>query len=167
VAGHDTSASSIAAGLRAFIEHPDQWRRLVDDPGLLNTAADEIIRWASPSRHFLRTAAGPTTIRDVTFDAGDSVFLSYPSANHDETVFDNPMSFDIGRRPNPHIAFGFGPHFCLGAHLARMEVKAVFRELAARLQSAELAGQPQLAASITAGGLKHLPINCRVDRHRG
>lgn len=162
VAGHDTSASSIAAGMRALIEHPDQLQRLRDDPSLVSSASEEIIRWASPSRHFLRTSAHPTTIGDVEFAAGENVFMSWPSANHDPEVFDQPDVFDIGRFPNPHLSFGHGPHFCLGAHLARMELNAVFTELIPRLDNVELAGTPEVAASISAGGLKHLPIRYEI-----
>lgn len=163
VAGHDTAASSIAGGMRAFIEHPDQLQRLKDNPELIGSAADEIIRWVSPARHFLRTAAVPYEFGSHQFQPGDTVFLAYPSANHDGTVFRDPYTFDIGRTPNPHVAFGFGPHFCLGAHLARMEVRAVFTELVRRLRHVEFAGEPELGASIAAGGLKRLPIRYELD----
>lgn len=160
VAGHDTAASSIAAGARAFAEHPQQWERLRANPELIDSASDEIIRWASPARHFLRTAAFPYQLSGHQFEAGDTVLLSYPSANRDETVFDQPFVFDIERNPNPHVAFGSGPHFCLGSHLAKLEVKAVFSKLAKRVRSFEVTGQAHQVASIAAGGLSHLPMHC-------
>jgi cytochrome P450 len=117
-------------------------------------------RWGSPARHFLRTAAEPCKLSGQRFEAGDTVFLSYPSANRDEEVFTDPFRFDIGRSPNPHVAFGSGPHFCLGSHLAKLEVKAVFAELAKRVRSFEITGEPRQVASIAAGGLSHLPMRC-------
>lgn len=157
-AGHDTTASAIAGGLHALIENPDQLRRLQDDPGLVATAADEIIRWVTPVKHFMRTATEDYTIRGTTIKKGESVLLSYPSANRDEEVFDRPDEFDITRSPNKHLAFGFGVHYCLGAMLARMEIKAVLAELIPRLRTIELAGEPSLMKTTFVGGLKHLPV---------
>ena len=157
-AGHDTTASALAGGLHAFIEHPDQLRRLQDDPSLLNTAVDEIIRWVTPVKHFMRTATEDYVLRGTTIRAGESVLLSYPSGNRDEEAFVDPFSFDVGGSPNKHLSFGFGVHYCLGAMLARMELKAFFRELLPRLTSVELAGEPQWMKTIFVGGLKTLPI---------
>lgn len=157
-AGHDTTASAIAGGLQALIENPDQLELLRNDPSLVATAADEIIRWVTPVKHFMRTATEDYTIGGVTIKKGESVLLSYPSANRDETVFENPNTFDITRSPNKHLAFGFGVHYCLGAMLARMEIKAILTELIPRLKSVQLAGEPSLMKTTFVGGLKHLPI---------
>jgi cytochrome P450 len=157
-AGHDTTASAIAGGLQALIENPDQMEKLKKDPSLVSTAADEIIRWVTPVKHFMRTATEDYTISGVTIKKGESVLLAYPSANRDEEVFDKPNVFDISRSPNKHLAFGFGVHYCLGAMLARMEIKAILTELIPRLKSVELAGEPSLMKTLFVGGLKHLPI---------
>lgn len=157
-AGHDTTASAIAGGIQAFIENPDQWEKLKKDPSLVATAADEIIRWVTPVKHFMRTAIEDYTIGGVTIKAGESVLLSYPSANRDELVFDRPDVFDISRSPNKHLSFGFGVHYCLGAMLARMEIKAILSEMVGRVKSMELAGEPSLMKTTFVGGLKHLPI---------
>jgi cytochrome P450 len=157
-AGHDTTSSTIAGGLRALIENPDQRRRLTDDPRLMPQAAEEMIRWVTPVKEFMRTAVEDTTVRGVRIAKGQSVYLSYVSANRDEEVFDNPFRFDVGRNPNKHLAFGYGVHFCLGAALARMELNGFFTELLPRLKSIELNGEPELIATTFVGGLKHLPI---------
>ena len=162
-AGHDTTASAMAGGLLALIEHPDQLERLRNDPSLMNTAVDEMIRWVTPVKHFMRTATEDYTVRGTTIKAGESVLLSYPSANRDEDVFDDPYGFDVGRSPNKHLSFGFGVHYCLGAMLARMELKALFRELVPRLTSVELAGEPKWMKTIFVGGLKTLPIRYEVS----
>jgi cytochrome P450 len=161
-AGHDTTSSAMAGGMQALVENPDELQRLRDDPALIATAADEIIRWVTPVRHFMRTATGPYSLRDHQFDAGDWVLLSYPSANRDEDVFPDSFRFDVGRSPNRHLAFGFGAHYCLGAQLARMEIRALLAELIPRLQSAELAGTPELTSTLFVGGLKHLPLKYSV-----
>jgi cytochrome P450 len=157
-AGHDTTSAAMAGGLQALIENPDQLQRLRDDPALVATAADEIIRWVTPVKHFMRNAVEPVDVGGHHFEAGDGVLLSYPSANRDEEVFPNPFSFDVGRSPNRHLAFGFGAHYCLGATLAKMEIKALLTELVPRLEAIELDGEPELAQTLFVGGLKHLPI---------
>jgi cytochrome P450 len=161
-AGHDTTASAMAGGMQALIEHPDQLARLQADPSLIATTADEMIRWVTPVKHFMRTATEPHEMRGRTIEAGQSVLLSYPSANRDEDVFTDPFRFDIGRSPNKHLAFGFGVHFCLGAMLARMELKALFSELVPRLRSIELAGEPALMKTLFVGGLKRLPVRYEI-----
>ncbi|MFM8825876.1 MAG: cytochrome P450, partial [Actinomycetota bacterium] len=144
-AGHDTTASAMAGGVLAFIQHPDQWERLKKDPSLVGTAADEIIRWVTPVKHFMRTANEDYTLASGhTIRKGESVLLSYPSANRDEDVFTDPHVFDIGRSPNKHLSFGFGVHYCLGAMLARMEIKAMLAEMVRRVERFELAGEPKL-----------------------
>ena len=157
-AGHDTTSSAIAGGLQALIENPDQMEKLRRDPSLVTTAADEIIRWVTPVKHFMRTATEDYELSGVTIKKGESVLLSYPSANRDGDVFENPDSFDITRSPNKHLAFGFGVHYCLGAMLARMEIKAMLTELIPRLKSIEIAGEPSLMKTTFVGGLKRLPV---------
>jgi cytochrome P450 len=157
-AGHDTTSATISGGLHALIEHPDQLRRLQEEPELMPLAVDEMIRWVTPVKEFMRTAARDYELRGTTIREGQAVLLSYPSANRDEDVFDDPFRFDVGRDPNKHLAFGFGVHYCLGAALARIEVRAFFEELLPRLGSVELAGAPESIATTFVGGLKRLPI---------
>jgi cytochrome P450 len=157
-AGHDTTSATIAGGLQALIENPDQRKRLRDNPDLMPLATEEMIRWVTPVKEFMRTATADTTVRGVPIAEGDAVYLSYVSANRDEEVFDDPFRFDVARDPNKHLAFGYGVHFCLGAALARIEVNSFFTELLPRLKSIELNGNPELIATTFVGGLKHLPI---------
>ncbi|CAJ1585303.1 cytochrome P450 [[Mycobacterium] wendilense] len=157
-AGHDTTSHAISGGLRALIENPDQLARLGDDMSLMPLAVEEMIRWTTPVKEFMRTAAADTEVRGVPIKEGESVYLAYLSANRDEEVFDDPFSFDVGRDPNKHLAFGYGVHFCLGAALARMEINSFFSALIPRLTSIELAGKPELTSTVFVGGLKHLPI---------
>lgn len=157
-AGHDTTKDAISGGLHALIENPDQLARLQAQPELMGTAVEEMIRWSTPVKEFMRTATADTTVRGVPIAKGDSVYLAYVSGNRDEDVFDDPHRFDVGRDPNKHLAFGYGVHFCLGAALARMEMNSLFTELLGRLDSIELAGTPELSATTFVGGLKHLPI---------
>ena len=129
-AGHDTTSNSIAGGLLALLEHPDQLELLRSDPSLIDNAADELIRYVSPVKHFVRTCRAPFTVGGVDFVPGDVTLLSFASGNRDDAVFEDPFRLDVRRaNASSHLAFGFGRHFCLGAHLARMEVRAFFREL--------------------------------------
>ncbi|MCV7421596.1 cytochrome P450 [Mycobacterium yunnanensis] len=157
-AGHDTTKDAISGGMRALIDNPGELERLRADPGLMPTAVEEMIRWSTPVKEFMRTAARDTTVRGVDIAAGESVYLAYVSGNRDEEVFTDPFRFDVGRDPNKHVSFGYGVHFCLGAALARMEMNSLFTELIPRLESVELAGPPELSATTFVGGLKHLPI---------
>ena len=157
-AGHDTTSAAIAGGLRALLEHPDQLARLQADPSLMGTAVEEMIRWVVPVKEFMRTAQADTEVRGVRIAKGESVLLSYVSANRDEDVFADSFRFDVGRDPNKHLSFGYGVHFCLGAALARMEMNSFFTELVPRISSIELAGEPDYVATTFVGGLKHLPI---------
>ena len=157
-AGHDTTKDAISGGLRALIENPDQLTRLQNNLGLMGTAVEEMIRWTTPVKEFMRTATADTEIRGVPIAKGESVYLAYVSANRDEEIFTEPFRFDVGRDPNKHLSFGYGVHFCLGAALARMEMNSLFTELLPRLESIELAGEPELSATTFVGGLKHLPI---------
>ncbi len=157
-AGHDTTKDAISGGMRALIENPGELTRLRDNMDLMPTAVEEMIRWATPVKEFMRTAAEDTTVRGVPIAKGESVYLAYVSANRDEDIFKDPFRFDVSRDPNKHLAFGYGVHFCLGAALARMEMTSLFTELVPRLESIELAGEPELSATTFVGGLKHLPI---------
>jgi cytochrome P450 len=161
-AGHDTTSSTIAGGLHALLRNPSELARLQADPGLLPTAVEEMIRWVTPVKEFMRTAAEDAVVHQTEISAGQSVYLAYLSANRDEDVFDDPFRFDVGRTPNKHLAFGFGPHFCLGAQLARMETRALFGELLPRLEEIEPAGEPASSATVFVGGLKTLPIRYRL-----
>ncbi|HEY4796900.1 MAG TPA: cytochrome P450, partial [Mycobacterium sp.] len=161
-AGHDTTSATIAGGLQALIENPDQRKRLSDNLDLMPLATEEMIRWVTPVKEFMRTATADTSIRGVPIAQGESVYLSYVSGNRDEEVFDDPFRFDVGRDPNKHLAFGYGVHFCLGAALARMEVNSFFTELLPRLKTIELNGNPELISTTFVGGLKHLPIRYQV-----
>jgi cytochrome P450 len=162
-AGHDTTKAAIAGGLLALIEHPDARERLAGDPSLMPTAVEEMIRWSTPVKEFMRTAVADTAIRDVTITAGQSVYLAYASGNRDADVFDEPFRFDVARKPNRHLGFGAGVHFCLGAALARMEIDSFFTELLPRLRSIELAGEPKFIATTLIGGLKRLPIRYELS----
>ncbi|OBG54255.1 cytochrome [Mycolicibacterium fortuitum] len=157
-AGHDTSSASISGGMHALLQNPDQLARLQDDMSLMPLAVEEMVRWTTPVKEFMRTAQQDYEIRGVRVEKGESVLLSYVSGNRDEDVFVDPFRFDVGRDPNKHIAFGYGVHFCLGAALARMEINSFFSELLPRLRSVELAGVPQHMATTFVGGLKHLPV---------
>lgn len=161
-AGHDTTSASMAGGLHALIENPDQLALLKAHPEHISTAVDEIIRWVTPVKHFMRTANEDAEIGGQTVRKGESVLLSYPSANRDEAVFADPGRFDVTRSPNKHLAFGFGVHYCLGALLARMELRALLTELIPRLDHVELAGEPALTKTLFVGGLKRLPIKYSV-----
>jgi cytochrome P450 len=148
----------MAGGVLALVENPSELARLQENPSLIPSAVDEIIRWVTPVKHFMRNVVAPYTIRGHRFEPGDAVLLSYPSANRDEDVFPDPFRFDVGRTPNKHLAFGFGVHFCLGALLARMEIKALLTELLPRLRSIELTAAPKLMKTLFVGGVKSMPI---------
>ena len=157
-AGHDTTSASIAGGMAALLEHPDQLARLQRDPSLMPLAVEEMIRWTTPVKEFMRTAQRDYEIRGVRIAAGESVLLSYMSGNRDEEIFDEPFRFDVGRDPNKHISFGYGVHFCLGAALARLEISSFFTELLSRLKSIEQVGPVEFMETVFVGGPKHLPI---------
>jgi cytochrome P450 len=158
-AGHDTTAAAMAGGLRALAEHPDQLRLLQGAPELLPNAVDEMIRWTAPVRHFMRTAQVDTEVGGVEIANGDWLYLSYLAGNVDPAVFEDPLRFDITRHnADRHIAFGYGIHFCLGAQLARLELRSLFGQLVPRLQSLELSGEPRTAKTTFVGGHKTVPI---------
>jgi cholest-4-en-3-one 26-monooxygenase len=160
VAGNETTRNAIAHGMNAFLDNPDQWDLLVSDPaGRIDGAVEEILRWATPVLFFRRNCTRDTELGGQTIRAGEKISLWYISANRDESVFDDPFRFDITRDPNPHIAFGGGgPHFCLGAQLARLEIRLLFEELARRVPRLEGLGEPDRLRSNFIGGIKHLPV---------
>ena len=159
VAGNETTRNAITHGLNAFLENPDQFQRLRQHPELIETTVDEIVRWASPVMYFRRNVTHDVEYKGHQLKEGDKVGIWYVSANRDEDVFDDPFRFDIGRQPNPHIGFGGGgPHHCLGANLARMEIRLFFDELAKRVASMDAIGKPERLRSMFIGGIKHLPV---------
>ena len=162
-AGHDTTAAAMAGGMRALAESPDQLQLLKDDPGLMANAVEEMIRWSAPVRHFMRTARIDADIAGTKVAKDDWLYLSYLGANLDPSVFQDPLRFDVTRKnADQHLAFGYGIHFCLGAQLARMELRSLFGELVPRLESLELAGEPQTAKTTFVGGHKTVPIRYRL-----
>lgn len=157
-AGHDTTSSTAAGGLLQLIRNPEQMAKLKADPSLIPLAVEEMIRWATPVKHFMRTATEDYEIAGKTIKAGDGLALFYWSGNRDESVFEDADTFRIDRSHNPQTAFGNGVHLCLGLHLARMELRALFNELLPRLESIELAGEPRNSVANFVSGLKTLPI---------
>jgi cytochrome P450 len=158
-AGNETTRHTISHGLLALMEHPDQLERLRSDPGLLRPMADEMLRWATPVHHFRRTATRDVELAGTQIRAGDKVTTWFVSGNRDEAVFDEPDRFDVGRTPNRHMAFGPGGiHFCLGAALARLEVRVVYEELLQRVASFELDGPVDRLRSNFFNGIKRLPV---------
>ncbi len=159
VAGNETTRNVLSHGMAAFLANPDQYRLLLEDPSLIDSAVEEILRWASPVMFFRRNVTTDTEYEGHHLKAGDKVSLWYISANRDESVFDDPYRFDITRDPNPHIAFGGGgPHFCLGANLARMEIRLLFQALIDRAPNIEQLGEPERLRSNFINGIKHLPV---------
>ena len=160
VAGNETTRNAMTHGMNAFFEHPEQWELFKRERP--ETAVDEIIRWATPVHCFQRTALADVELGGVTVKAGQRVGLFYSSANYDESVFARPFDFDITRNPNPHLAFGGnGAHFCIGANLARMELKLIFNELADQLPNIAKLGEPQRLRSGWINGVKELPVSYR------
>jgi cytochrome P450 len=157
-AGHDTTAASIAGAALALIRDPAEWKRLKQNPDLCKPLADEAIRYTAPVKHFMRTATRDYELRGTTIKAGQSMMLAYAAACRDPDVFPEPDRFIIDRKPNAHLAFGYGPHTCLGAHLARLEIELFFRALIEKVGMMELAGPPEYTESSFVSGLKRLPI---------
>ena len=163
IAGNETTRIAIAQGVLAFCEQPEQWDRLRADPALLDPATDEVLRWSCPTHFMRRTAMRDTELGGAAIRAGDKVVLWYVSGNRDEAEFADPGVFDVGRDPNRHLSFGRGgPHLCLGAHLAKLEVRVVLAALARRVTRFELTGPPQRIRSNFTNGLRELPV--RITR---
>jgi cytochrome P450 family 142 subfamily A polypeptide 1 len=152
--GAETTRTVIARGLRVLCDHPDQWEAAADDPSLVPGMVEELIRWVTPLNNFFRTATRDDRIGDQPVAAGDRVLLAYPSANRDEDVFDEPFTFDAKRNPNPHVAFGQGTHFCLGANLARLELRLLFEALTARWTELRPVTEPDIEANVFAGAVR-------------
>lgn len=164
VGGDETTRHVISGGMAALLQHPDQLRRLRDDPSLLPNAVEEMLRWATPVRNMNRTATRDVEIAGQQVREGDRILLLYPSANRDEAVFDRPFDFDVERRPNDHVAFGaYGRHHCLGAPLARLELRVLFEELLSRLDDLELATDDELPSrrGNFVLGLESVPVRFR------
>ena len=162
IAGNETTRNATSGGMLTLLEHPDQLQRLRENPQLLNSAVEEILRWTSPVTHMARRAMCDTEVGGQPIAQGEIVAMWYPSANRDEEVFDQPDVFDIARDPNDHLAFGgFGEHYCLGANLARLELRAIFRQILARMDAIELDSDVERLRSGIVGGIKHLPITFR------
>ncbi|MGO8914299.1 MAG: cytochrome P450 [Stellaceae bacterium] len=161
-AGHDTTSSTVAGGLLALIENPDELGKLRANPDIIPAAVEEMVRWVSPVKHFFRTAVEDYELRGQKIRAGDHLLMCYPSANRDEEVFDRPFAFLADRSPNRHLGYGYGIHACIGQHLARAEMIALFRELLARVEHIALAGRPSWTETSFLGGLKRLPIRYRM-----
>jgi cytochrome P450 len=158
VAGNETTRNLISGGMLALIEHPTERARLMADRALLPTAVEEMLRWVSPVNVFQRTALRDTELGGQRIREGDMIALFYASANRDEEIFADPDRFDITRTPNDHLAFGIGPHFCLGANLARLEIRVMFEELLRRFPDLELTGEPERLRSYFINGIKRMPV---------
>ena len=162
-AGHDTTSATLAGGLLALIQHPDEMQKLRANPDLIPAAVDEMVRWVSPVKHFFRTATETYTLRDKTIRPGDHLMMAYPSANRDDEAFERPFSFIADRNPNRHLGFGFGIHACIGMYLAKIEMVIFFRELLARVNSIALTGEPAWIETSFLGGVKRLPISFKAS----
>jgi hypothetical protein len=158
--GHDTIAFCLSGGMHALAEHPDQLARLRDEPSLIDSAIEEMLRWTTPGRHIVRTATEDVELSGQTIRAGEAVALFFNSANRDESVFANADQFRIDRRPNAHLAFGLGRHHCIGAHMARLEMRALLKALLPRLEQVEIASPPRRTCSTMVSGISSLPIRC-------
>ena len=165
IAGQETTRNSLSAGMHQLISNPDQLQRLRDDPRLLRTVPDESIRWGNPVSHLLRTAVADVEMGGKTIRSGDWVVSWIASGNRDATVFPDPFRFDPGRVPNPQIGFGFGPHFCMGAFLARLEIQIMLECLLEEIEEFSLAGDPRLVSSIQFCGFRSMPVHLAFKAH--
>ena len=156
--GAETTRTAISHGLRAFVDHPEQWEEMAAKPELINSAVEEVLRWVTPLNNFFRMALTDDVVGGQPIAAGDRIIMLYPSANRDEAVFENPFEFDIHRNPNPHLSFGFGTHLCIGANLARLVLTTVFRELSVRATGLSVVSEPDVEANIFARAVKSFQI---------
>ena len=164
VAGNETTRNATTGGMLAFVQNQKELRKLQANPALLPSAIEEVVRYTSPIIHFARTAVADYELRGKQIRKGDVLGLFYPSANRDEDVFDDPFTFKIDRDPNPHLGFGIGEHFCLGSHLARLELLVAYKHLLPRIEEIELAGPIERLHSALVGGVKHLPIRYKLKK---
>ena len=162
VAGNETTRNAMTGGLLALLEHRGEWEKLTADASLVERAVEEIVRWTTPVIQFARTATADVELRGKTIRKGQAVCLFYASGNRDEEVFDEPFSFRVDRDPNPHIGFGMGEHVCLGAHLARLELRHAFAQLRERLTDCEVTGPVERVRSGFVGGIKRAPMRWRI-----
>ena len=162
VAGNETTRNAMTGGMLAFLNHPGEWQKLRADGGLLDSAVEEVVRWTTPVIQFARTATRDYELRGKTIRKGQSVCLFYASGNRDEEVFEEPNVFRADREPNPHIGFGMGEHVCLGAHLARLELREAFSQLRVRLEHCEMSGPIARVRSSFVGGIKRAPMRWRI-----
>jgi cytochrome P450 family 142 subfamily A polypeptide 1 len=160
--GAETTRTAISHGLRAFVDHPDQWEAMAGDPSLVTGAVEEVLRWVTPLNNMFRRAVADATIRDHPIGRGDRIVLLYPSANRDEAVFDEPFRFDIRRSPNPHVAFGFGTHLCIGTHVARTTLAAVFGRLSRRITNLRVVAEPDVESNIFARAVRSFRLGFDV-----
>jgi len=158
VAGNETTRNAMTGGIQCFIDNPGEWQKLAADPAVVETAIEETVRWVTPVIQFTRTATRDMELRGRRIREGESVCLFYASGNRDEEIFDEPFRFKADRNPNDHIGFGRGEHVCLGAHLARLEIRTMYQQLRERLVSIERTGSPVRARSSFVGGVKRAPI---------
>jgi len=165
VAGNETLRNSIPGGMTALLENPHIWNELQENPEKINVAVEEMLRWWSPVMNFRRTATQDVELADAQIKAGDKVIVSFLSANHDELIYSSPENFDLTRLSNPHLSFGYGPHFCLGAQLAVSQMQALFGELTRRFESIEAIGETRYLRSNFQRGVKSLPIRWRLKKH--
>jgi cytochrome P450 family 142 subfamily A polypeptide 1 len=156
--GAETTRTAISHGIRAFIDHPEQWEELAAKPELIDSAVEEVLRWVTPLNNFFRMALTDDVVGGQAIAAGDRLVLLYPSANRDESVFNDPFDFDIHRNPNPHLSFGFGTHLCIGANLARLVLTTMFRELSGRATGLSVVSEPDVEANIFARAVRSFQI---------
>ena len=160
--GTETTRNALSGGMQGFFEHPDEWQKLVDDPSKAQRATEEVLRWSTPVVQMARTPVRDVEIGGEKIRAGETIAMFYGSGNRDETVFDDPYRFDIDRHPNPHLALGVGEHYCMGANLARVELRVMLRQLASRFRELQPAGPVERLRSSSTGGIKAMPIHYRL-----
>ena len=159
IAGNETTRNALSGGFQALCEHPEQFERLRRDPALLPQAIEEMLRWVTPVMQFRRTALKDTQVGGQAIRKGDKLVMYYGAANRDPRIFDDPETFDITRKPNPHLAFGTGTHFCMGSHMARLEMRVTFEELLTRFPQMSLLGPPERLHSNFISGIKRMPVS--------
>jgi cytochrome P450 len=162
IAGNETTRNSISGGMLALMENPDERQKLLDNPDLIPTAIEEILRWVSPVMHMRRTATKDTKLHGIDIAEGDKVVMWYPAANRDDRVFEDPEKFNVTRNPNDHIAFGIGRHRCLGARLGQLQLNIMFTELLKRYPNMEINGSVRRMRTNFINGIKEMPV--RVKR---